>query len=160
MNSEDRALFFTLSDEQAIALTVYGEARNQRMRGKVAVAFVILNRAQLWQKPIKEICYSRDFECWHSDNINYPILKAVAKAWAETTQKDQALRACILAAQAARCGNLLSNVPGCTFYKVIGCKSPWFEKQVRKGKFAKVCTIGDHEFYRETKGETCSRNSA
>lgn len=153
MLPSDRALCMTLTDEQAVALTIYGEARNQKIRGKLAVGFVIWNRSKLWKKPVKEICYSNDFDCWDTGNPNLDDLMMIVRDWAGQIEKDQALRNCLIAAQGVLSRNILSNVPNCTFYKRADCKAPWFDKAIGKSKLIRVCQVGDHEFFKEKQYE-------
>jgi N-acetylmuramoyl-L-alanine amidase len=74
----------TLTDEQALAMTIWAEARNELIEGQVAVACVIRNRllqprrfGQTW----KDVCLApKQFSCWnagtdknHVDLINKTI---------------------------------------------------------------------------------------
>lgn len=56
------------------ALTVYGEARGEPDLGKVAVAWVIRNRAEhprWWGHDIRSVCISpNQFSCWSGDESN------------------------------------------------------------------------------------------
>jgi spore germination cell wall hydrolase CwlJ-like protein len=54
-----------------LALTIYGEAANQRNPGKLAVGCVVVNRARAWQKSIADVCLTpAQFSCWNSNDPN------------------------------------------------------------------------------------------
>lgn len=58
-----------LTDEQALALTLWAEARGEGEKGLAAVACVIRNRAKQpgwWGRTIREVCLlPSQFSCWN-----------------------------------------------------------------------------------------------
>jgi len=54
-----------LTDEQALTLTLWGEARSERIEGRIAVGCVIRNRMAKGQRSAKSICLAKSqFSCW------------------------------------------------------------------------------------------------
>lgn len=67
MSSPESDLLAALSDRQVVALTLYGEARGERVEGKVAVACVIRNRVleKRFGADYKAVCLAPwQFSCW------------------------------------------------------------------------------------------------
>jgi len=148
MKPADQGLFYSLAIDDIGALTVYLEARNQGMDGMLAVAFVIMNRANLWNKPIVNVCYdANQFSCYLSNNKQYTLAVETAKTWPIDT--DKALQEAMAAFTCALNKTIESPVGKATFYKVEGTKNDWFDKQIAIGKFIKKCQIGKHIFYEE-----------
>lgn len=69
MNPTERAIFLdALTDIQAEALTAYGEARNQRVDGLIAVINVIRNRARIKKtRSVTQALAFAAFSCWLVD---------------------------------------------------------------------------------------------
>jgi hypothetical protein len=69
MSADDAAIVAKLSDEQVLALTIWGESRGESIEGRIAVANVVMNRV-LAQRPefghsIREVCLKPwQFSCW------------------------------------------------------------------------------------------------
>ena len=146
MTPGDRKLFESLTEEEIMALTIYGEAEGESQSGKCAVGFVIKNRSELWQKSIMTICVQKNqFECFNDGNPRLPILKALADPFVETG----ALWPSVLAARTALSNNCEGNVGQATFYKRDTCYSPWFAKEILRGKLIEVATVGHHDFFEE-----------
>ena len=149
MTPEEKKLFTALTSSQLMALTIYGESEGEKFAGKLAVGFVIKNRATLWKKSIADVCLARNqFECFNDRNARLPLLVRIAK---EFNFNATAFHHCCLAAEGVMNTDLPSNVGRATFYKASGCKSPWFDKVVVAGKLVKVAEVGRHEFYEERK---------
>lgn len=59
-----------LSDLEIFALTVYGEARGEKVEGQIAVANVIKNRC-VAGKTYKDVCLAPyQFSCWNKNDPN------------------------------------------------------------------------------------------
>jgi hypothetical protein len=150
MNASDRAFFLTLPAQTVIALTICGEAEGEKLRGKFAVGFVIINRSRLWRQSIHKVCLARNqFECFNTGNKRLPILLNLAR----NLPTDGVVKDCLLAAQGVLSGNIESNIGLCTFYKKIGWPSPWFEGAMVKGEIRPFCVVDNHEFFIETRFE-------
>jgi len=145
--------FGALSDKQIMALTIYGEARGEAYRGKVAVGSVILERVDHrdWDgKTAKEVCLMPyQFSCFLPDDPNFKVLKFIAGNWNEAYEKSGVVQECYQIASGL--------IEGTTFrtpeiaanhicqYKTKDCHADWAEKMKL------VVTIGRHEFYAEGK---------
>src|SRR5688500_14492498 len=82
----------TLSENEILGLTLYGEARSEPIEGLVAVGSVIANRAsdgkQRWGTSIRGVCLQPfQFSCWNviGGQKNHARLVAMACAIAEKT---------------------------------------------------------------------------
>lgn len=141
--------FGHLTDEQLLALTIYGEARGESRVGKIGVGSVILERVDHrdWDgKTIHEVCLMPyQFSAFLPSDPNFQPLKLIAENWDEKYMQSHDLRECYHVAE-----NLISGkcdrVPEiarahATQYKTIACSAPWAKKM----KW--VCTIGRHEYY-------------
>lgn len=76
----------TFEDLDIMVRTVWGEARGESHEGKVAVAHVILNRANAAEKAgapkmygdgsIKSAClFPKQFSCWNKNDRNYNLIQ-------------------------------------------------------------------------------------
>lgn len=125
------------------AETVWGEARGEPWRGKVAVAWVIRNRAEdpgkdWWGDTIVEVCTKPwQFTCQHPSDPNYAKLKALK-------DDDQGLLECRRVVEAVFRGEVADPTGGATHYKVVGTKASW-DKAVEN---MRPVQIGRHLFYR------------
>ncbi len=69
----------TLSEEEILSLTIYGEARGEKIEGQVAVGCVIRNRLERGDR-YQEICLKREqFSCWNTSDPNYSTLIELAE---------------------------------------------------------------------------------
>lgn len=152
MTKEDAAIYAALADDELVAVTAYGEARNQKKEGILAVCAAIYNRHVLWHQRYREICLGRNqFECFETQAH---VLLPIAKHWDSRITGDKALLLCYALARAVVEGTLPSNVGKCTFYKRFDCLSPWFNRQIAAGKMVEYGRILDHVFYLETRFAT------
>jgi spore germination cell wall hydrolase CwlJ-like protein len=148
MTPEQRSTFLKLSALQIVALTIFGEAEGEKFAGKLAVGFVIRNRAEFWHMIEHDVCLQENqFECFNTGNPRLPKLLKIAQDFEGSNQEQ--LSFCYAAAEGAMGRNLGSNVGRATFYKVTTAHSPWFEKVVKAGTLVKVAEIGAHEFFEE-----------
>lgn len=79
----DAQIIEALDDEQAMTLTIFGEARGEQIEGKLAVASVILNRLakpQRYAPTVKDVCLQpKQFSCWNGGDANYEAILAMAQ---------------------------------------------------------------------------------
>lgn len=64
---------YTPEDREILIKTVWGEARGEKAIGKMAVAWVILNRTRKpqWPNRIKDVCLQPwQFSCWNDNDPN------------------------------------------------------------------------------------------
>jgi cell wall hydrolase len=70
------------ADIETLARTLYGEARGESREGKIAVAWVVLNRARPgnpWPDSVAECCRQRwQFSCWNTNDPNLVKLTSVS----------------------------------------------------------------------------------
>jgi hypothetical protein len=90
LSPEDRKIFMSISQDQCMALEVYGEARGEPDEGKIAVCSVVLNREDFGlQHPAWGKLYGGDtanavildpwqFSSFNPTDPNFPTLKAIA----------------------------------------------------------------------------------
>lgn len=124
-------------DWEALARTVYGEARGEPFEGQVGVAWVVKNRASKpgwWGRTIEEVCFrAKQFSCWNPDDPNLRVIHAA------TPNVESYLRAMGVAALVMS-GNLPDPTRGATHYHHVGIKPLWSEKM------RETVTIGHHKF--------------
>jgi spore germination cell wall hydrolase CwlJ-like protein len=121
------------------AKTVYGEARGETWRGKIAVAWVIKNRlmSKKWGTNYVSVCLApRQFSCWNKDDVNYARIKAV-------TFDNEDLQKCLAAAAAAHFSIELDPTRGALHYAAERITPNWASND--------YITIGGHKFYRGVK---------
>lgn len=127
-----------------LAKTVYYEARNQSVRGQIAIIAVILNRSQKSGKSIAEVINSACEFAWPCSNFkktqDLDSLKNPVdlKAWNDA--KDLALDQWL-------------KYNDSTFEDPTGSATFYHTKQIKKPKswknLIKTVTIGSHIFYKE-----------
>lgn len=123
-----------------LARTILGEARGEPWLGKVAVAWVIRNRADhpgWWGSDIVSVCrHSGQFDCWRESDPNYPIILA-----ANLDQRD--FQACYAAACAVVSGAVEDPAHGAThYYNPAVVTPPW------ASVFVETAVIEHHRFMR------------
>ena len=132
---------FVAEDLDAMARTVYGEARSESFLGQAAVGFVIRNRAAKggwWGKTIKAVCYApKQFSCHNPTDPNRRRCRQ-AKA------TDPAFQSSLAAAAAVLAGLIEDPTGGATHYHATSIPPPAWAV----GKTPTV-TIGAHAFYRD-----------
>ncbi len=138
---------FVRNDQQEdidiLARTIYGEARGEPVRGKEAVAAVILNRVRRarrrtsywWGSDIQSVCLKPwQFSCWNDEDPNKEKLLKV-------TSGNSVFKTCQRVARRAVRGGLKDPTDGATHYHVRGIEPPW-----ARGR--ETCAqIGAHLFY-------------
>jgi N-acetylmuramoyl-L-alanine amidase len=159
----------TRPEIHAMAATLYGEARGQLWLGKLAVAYVILTRAQggptgkvWWWAPACEVvgdkgmwlarslgavCQApKQFSCWNNGDQNRERCIAVYRALQlqQSDALDDQAWECLDAALTALEGEEDNPVPTATHYFNPSVVQPaWAEKMTP------VANIGAHRFMRE-----------
>ena len=127
-----------------LARTIYGEARGELVRGKEAIAAVIINRVRRarergghywWGADIEAVCTKPyQFSCWNVSDPNRAKIEAVGA-------HNRAFQNCLRVARRAVNGTLRDHTKGATHYHVRGLFPPW-----ARGKPA-CAEIGRHQFY-------------
>ena len=128
-----------------LARTLYGEARGERVRGKEAVAAVIINRARLagkrgghwWGDTIETVCRRPwQFSCWNPSDPNRAKLEAV-------NPHNRVFASCLRIARRAIGDALADPTGGATHYHAKGCRPPWARGHTPSAE------IGNHLFYND-----------
>lgn len=126
-----------------MARTLYGEARGELVRGKEAVAAVIINRVRRarqrggywWGTTAEEVCLRPwQFSCWNESDPNLEKIRSVGK-------DNKNFQSCLRIARRALAGTLRDPTGGATHYHAIGATPPWAKDRQPSA------TIGRHKFY-------------
>jgi len=128
-----------------LARTIWGEARSERKNGRIAVAWVVKNRAlkspiNYWSNKISEVCQQPwQFSCWNKKDPNREKL---------LTTKDKNFEECLDIAKQVLNGTLKDNTDNADHYHTKKPLPSWGDKGVpdwavgRTGK-----EIESHIFY-------------
>lgn len=126
-----------------LARTLWGEARGESVRGKEAVAAVVLNRVRRaqkrgrywWGNDVEQVCLRKyQFSCWNPGDPNRAKLLAV-------TPENRAFQSCLRIARRAVHGGLDDPTGGATHYHARHVNPPWARSRAAKAE------IGRHLFY-------------
>ena len=131
---------YTPADIETMIRTVHGEARGESLLGKIAVAHVILNRANQggwWGNTVETVCRKPwQFSCWNENDPNRSkIMRAEPP---ELTESAQAVAFTLSGIWADPTG-------GACHYHTYGLSPAW-----AKGREPDL-QIGAHVFYRGIK---------
>ena len=130
-------------DIDVLARTLYGEARGETVRGKEAVACVIVNRAKRakdrggywWGSGIEGVCLKPwQFSCWNENDPNREKIQAVEAG-------HKVFDTCVRIARRAVTGCLDDITVGATHYHTAAVNPPW-----SRGRPA-CAEVGRHLFY-------------
>ncbi|HDZ74361.1 MAG TPA: cell wall hydrolase [Aurantimonas coralicida] len=128
----------TAPDIEVLARTVYGEARGESALGKLAVAWVVVNRAKRARSGLAAACLkSIHFSCWNNARANDANQLAMMTA----DLSDPVFARCVIAALQAAHGLAPDPTGGARHYHALGVRPRW-----ARGKSYE--TIGRHRFYR------------
>jgi len=132
------------NDIEAMACTMFGEARGEPLSGKIGVANVIMNRVNQggwWGSTITAVClFPSQFSCWNKDDPNFAKIKDVPYT-------DHVFGICMTVAEIAYLGGLADITGGSTHYHDESIEFPaaWGDKKTP----AKI--IGRLHFYNDVK---------
>lgn len=124
---------------EVMAKTIYGEASSETFTGKLAVAYVIMNRVKKgkWGKDAASVCWAPlQFSCW---NKNDPGPLRIAK----TTFDNPAFRECLAAAICAYDTVLPDPTEGADHYYATTIAEPFWAKSMKL-----TVKIGVHKFFK------------
>lgn len=154
MTIPDRAaLVLSLSDEDAGALTAYGEDRGGTIMGLVAVLCVIRTRASIgkWGNTWPAVCLAREqFSCWNDGDPNQGKLVALAAALNGTQLPiDPVFDVCRLLAREVANGAYRDPTGGATHYYSPGgmAHAPAWSMPPAE----RTTIIGGNAFYRNVR---------
>jgi N-acetylmuramoyl-L-alanine amidase len=145
----DAELIASLTDDEALGLTLYGEARGERVEGKIAIACVVRNRinAKRYGKDAKAVCLAPwQFSCWKPGGgpENYEtVIDAVRNRKRGT--EGPILRECMWIAEGVLDNRVRDTVRGSTHYMT---RALW-ESKPPKWAIGRtpVIGIGSHVFF-------------
>jgi spore germination cell wall hydrolase CwlJ-like protein len=138
-----------MTDIGTLARTLYGEARGEAFDGKVAIAWVVVNRVRAGRfgATVRDVCLKpRQFSCWNLDDPNRQRIERV-------TPEDSVFAEClgiaalVYAAFKGRGGALPADLKDATLRSTHYCVST-LKPYWAQGKNP-VCTIGRHAFFND-----------
>lgn len=133
------------ADIDVLARTIYGEARGELVRGKEAVAAVIMNRVRRarerggywWGDSVRRVCIKPwQFSCWNEGNPNRNKALSVEPS-------NRVFATCRRIARRAVAGTLIDPTDGATHYHAKHVNPPWARKRLPSAE------IGGHYFYND-----------
>jgi spore germination cell wall hydrolase CwlJ-like protein len=128
-----------------LARTIYGEARGEPVRGKEAVAAVVMNRVARamerggwwWGSSVAEVCRRPwQFSCWNADDPNRHRIE-------RADESDREFASCLRIARRAIQGALADPTRGATHYHAQGITPPWAAGREPSA------VIGRHRFFND-----------
>lgn len=134
-----------LKSVDTLARTIYGEARGESVRGKEAVAAVIMNRVARamerggwwWGSSVIDVCRRPfQFSCWNAGDPNRAKIE-------RADERDRDFAICLRVARRAVSGALADPTDGATHYHAEGFAPPWAAGRVP------AAVIGRHKFYND-----------
>lgn len=132
----------TARDIDILTRTIYGEARGESGLGKLAVAWVIVNRAKHARSSLAAACLkSIHFSCWNNARGPSGVGDANQLAMMTAEADDPVYARCLIAALQAAHALKSDLTDGARHYHALGARPKW-----AKGKTYE--TIGRHRFYR------------
>lgn len=140
-----------VTDEDIVALTLFGEARGEGPEGRIAVANVIRNRvgARTFGETLRAVCLKpKQFSCWIEAGgaSNYSLLMDTARTVAAGGPIGPVLRECRWIARGLFANEFVDNTRGATHYltlALIGSRPPAWARNQRV-----LVTLGAHAFLR------------
>lgn len=137
-----QAISATPEDIEIMARTIWGEARGESYEGKVAIGWVIRNRASKspkynWSSKISQVCLQKfQFSCWNKNDSNLVKIKSV-------TTSDPTFKECLEIAKKVVAGELADISNGADHYYANYIRRPYWA--IGETPVAK---IGVHLFFR------------
>ena len=146
-------VFWALSEERLMALTIMREAGGESAEGKIAVGTVILERVdhRKWDgKTIHEVCLMPwQFSCYNVKDIGYRGTLGIAQDWDAFYAKSFSLMDCYAIAS----GMLAGYIPRHPILAAAHCcqylnpkVAPEAREKWIKGGMESILIIGRHEF--------------
>lgn len=134
------SLFQTEPIDRLLARLIYGEARGERVEGRIAVACVVRNRVERpswWGRSWREVMTKPyQFTALMPDGPNY-------RATIQANEDEPIFRECVWIAQGVILGIILDNTDGATHYHSVRIRPSWASRM----KVTRV--IGNHVFLKD-----------
>ena len=147
-----------LSDREALAFTLFGEARGEPIEGRIAVGSVIRNRAETHYRgtTIAEVClWTRQFSCWWPDQgeSNHRFLLEIVEArlrggpvpW--SSREREVYAECVWVAEGIVSRLILDRVHGARHYYAPKGMKPAGTVPIWARGLEPVATVGKHLFF-------------
>lgn len=132
---------WSLEDLDAMARTVFGEARGEGWQGQLAVGWVIRNRAKIggwFGSSIYQVCHKPlQFSCWNDSDPNRSLIAGIK------LETDRYFREAFAAASVILTDARHDLTNGATHYHSRAVAPAWSKE------LSKVAEVGDHFFYRK-----------
>lgn len=114
----DEQILAALSQEEILALTLYGESRGEPIQGQIAVANVVRNRVLTQKMSYRNICLApKQFSCWNENDPNYVLLTGLAEEIKNGKPiTDKYMKQCFWVAMGIVDDELLDNTNGALYY--------------------------------------------
>lgn len=147
----DQEVLDALNDEEALALTIFGEARGEPIEGKAAVASVVMNRAKTparFSDSIKDVCLQpKQFSCWNVGDPNRQRLIALGERLKSgltgSDTESRVLEECRFVAEGYLSGVLRSRIGDADHYLT---RSLWSSRQRPTWATGTPEFVGNHVF--------------
>lgn len=130
-----------LTEIMIIALTLMGEAEGEPYTGKVMVAEVIINRAQVGKQSLKTVCLApKQFSCWNGKRSEKLIARLPTL---EKQASNQAWKDCKQIAVMVCKPDYKTSTRATHYFNPEKCNPKW-------AKAMWICaSVGNHLFLRE-----------
>ena len=151
---EVRALVAPLSDQDILALTLFGEARGEPIEGQIAVAQVIRNRVRIdigndgkpdwWGEGYRGVCLApKQFSCWNDGDPTQKAIIDKVGVLRVSLDPGQPMRQLHWIAHGIIDGDVFGTLHGATHYHAESIAPSWAKSMIV------VARKGHHIFYRE-----------
>lgn len=134
-----------MTDRDAIALTLFGEARGEGFAGRLAVACVLRNRLRSgrWGSTYESVCHARkQFSCWNANDPNRARLLSELERVQAGKPISNVLRECYTLADVLLHEQTIRSVGDARHYYADSIAPP---KWAATGTL--VASIGHHKFF-------------
>ena len=148
MQAAELAQTVGLSDVEVVAATLWGEARNQTVYGRIAIAHVIKNRMARRAQTAHEVCLAKlQFSCWWSVGgaANHAALLVLLNHLAD--YRDPVWLECLWVAKGVLDGVCRDVVKGADHYVTTTLLNSTARPNWVLGMLC-IGRVGDHTFYR------------
>lgn len=130
-------------DAKYLALTMWGEARNQGPKGMNAVGHVVVNRlnAKHFGSSVKSVVlHGKQFSCWNPDDPNSAMLGKISKL--DPNSEDYKMwQASVTLAKKILAGKSRDPTRGAIYYHTKQVKPSWADPRKM------LVSLGQHIFY-------------
>jgi N-acetylmuramoyl-L-alanine amidase len=139
-------LFEDFTEEELLAACIWGEARGESRKGKIAIANVVMNRAdhpRRWGNTIHSVILQPyQFSCFNPSDPNAE--KILDRMWEDSDSGIcMLLSSMAIEEELADVTQTYDDLPGATHYHNLSVSPSW------ASRIQFLRQIGNHKFYRE-----------